>query len=120
MIMWVENYCPVCRGKLEEAILYYELGVSKILTRCPKINRPIKGINIRYHFESFKIDNNAPYFETFVLHPYIIESYINTSNIAKYDEQYLLHHLIETPYLNLPWYDPEKVLNKIKTIILFN
>ena len=120
--MWLKDYCPICSSKLEQTILYSELGVDKILTKCSKTDLPntVKELNIRCHFESFRIDDNIPYFEIFILAPYIIENYVDISNFAHYDDKYLLHHLIEVPYIELPWFDHEKVLNKIKTLILFN
>jgi hypothetical protein len=121
--MWLKEICPICGDKLVETAREYlsSLEDAKITTRCINIDLKTElNIRFRYHFENVRMSGQVPYFEMILVFPYVVESYVDLTNIAQFDEKCLLHHIMEiSEYLELPWYDLEKVRNKLKTIILF-
>lgn len=125
--MWKERTCPIC-GK-EMQIEYGADYEPVYMLRCPTqlelptgMVRPkfgIKGDFVKSHFES-QYEHDEPEYECYKLYPFIIQSYNNASNIYVLDQRLNRHFVAETPYLELPWNDLDKVIKKLKTYTVFS
>jgi len=115
--MWDKDYCPICKANLRYAH-FAEEGVYESHYYCPQ--PPILDIHSTaiYHFKSIRRDGR-PYYETLVFFPYEVESYEDVSSISRYDMKGS-HFIVELPYLDLPWDQPDKVLQKLKTYIVMS
>ena len=101
--------------------------VKKISSRCnvPYTIPCQNGITVKYHYQNVRVNENDPYFEEFVLFPYVIDVYPEHPGdiqitLSRFDDNYILRHITEMPFINFPWYDPDKVRNKLKTYLVFS
>lgn len=119
--------CPICDSPL------IEYGVSEVFGTCYAWNKTTYSkckrseLIIRegcYQLEShFKVEarDGVSYHETFVFYPFIVASYSDVSNIYIYGKSKDHKHFVaETPYLDLPWKNKEKVINKLKLYTVFS
>jgi hypothetical protein len=119
--------CPICDS------LLVQYGVSEVFGACFSWNKTTYSKCAQsvllmkrgcYELENhFKVEahDDIPYHETYILHPYIIESYSYISNIYIYEKNSGVKHFVaETPYLDLQWSNEEKTLKKLKLYTLFS
>jgi hypothetical protein len=126
--------CPICGEALLITLvesltdnLHPNKYVEKITSRCDvpyTIPHP-KGVSVKYHYHRAAINEEAPYYQEFVIYPYIVyKDFLPPSYEAmsfhKFDDNYILQFVMSLPSLDLPWQDPDKVRKKLKTLIVFS
>lgn len=118
--MWKSHLCPICGTQLEKVDTNYHV----YRFQCPQtFCIPDAGDSgftmIRSHYE-VNMKDDKPYHETMCLYPFIVDSYVDTSTISVYNGRFVPSFIIELPYLNLPWSDTEKTLEKLKLYVLMS
>jgi len=116
--VWKKDYCPICKAKLIktgwERSFTYQLSCSNTSQNIGKIP---------CHFY-LRFTHDKPYYENIILYPYLIESYIDNSNVYAYDTAGLLSRklLLDVPYINFDWdnMSTKEMAAKIKLYIAFS
>jgi len=123
--MWNKDTCPICDklltpyGTKENFSKVYS---KEVLYQCAtSVLTVVKGsFKLESHFKK-TVRDNKPWFEVFFIHPFMIESYYDVSNIYTYEkDRDGKHFIVETPYLNLPWKDKDAVIRKLKLYTVFS
>lgn len=125
--MWKEKTCPMCGKKME---IEYGADYEPVyMLRCPTplaipqhIPRPqfgIKGDTVKHHFET-EYTYEDPVFECTKVYPFMIQSYVDVSNIYVFDDRLNRHFVAEVPYMKLSWDDLDKMIKKLKTYMVFS
>ena len=119
--------CPICGEQLfeygsKECYSAHRAYNKETMSKCPQSELIIE--RGKYHLEPhFKVEarDGVSHYETFFIYPYVVQSYDDVSNIYIFlKDKYSKKFLMEVPYLDLPWNNKEKVLNKLKLYTLFS
>jgi hypothetical protein len=119
--------CPICNSILIEYGSKEVYGTcysynKETLSKCQNTELVIERglLQLESHFK-VEARDGVSYYETFYVYPFIIHSYDDVSNIYHYHKDRDNKKLIaEVPYLDLPWSNKEKVLQKLKLYTLFS
>lgn len=133
--MWNYRDCPLCGKELEvkdgdphDPIYLLRcstpLSVPSEITDSvdpafPLVSSSYHRDQLSSHFE-VEYQNHKPFHQKARIYPFIIESYEDVTNIYKYDDDLLHHFIVETPYLELPWDNQEKIIKKLLTYTIFS
>ena len=126
-MIWSGRTCRICHLKME---IEYGADYEPIyMLRCltppalpEHMARPkfgIKGNTFKSHFE-VQWENNEPVYECAKVYPFMIQSYKDVSNLYVFDARLNSRFIAETPYLELPWDDMDRLVTKLKTYTVFS
>jgi hypothetical protein len=127
-MIWELKVCPICDSALkvvngsEEENLY--------LMKCPTMmempeshTRLLKGLyaheNVSSHFE-LEFQAQKAFHQVVRVYPYCVKSYIDVANIYLYNFKMYAEFVTETPPIDFPWKDKEKIIKKLSTYTLFS
>lgn len=127
-MIWDNRDCPLCGREME--VVQGDPKDPLYLLRCPTaMDLPAGHLmllrasyaldTISSHFE-LEFQNHKPVYQTLRIYPYAVKSYSDVSNIYMYDGKMNLRFIIETPHLDLPWKDTDKIIKKLSTYTLFS
>lgn len=122
--MWEGKRCPVCNVEM----------IRRNIFGCDKdggssgghiISCPLLAKDRRPHYElHFKANESSAYYETGIVYPFLIESYIAAnSNIYKWNEAegvFSRKVILDVPYIQIPWGDLEAAKSKLKLYLLMS
>lgn len=112
--------CPIC---------------SKTLSKCGDVSRSCltqENIWLKandglfphpQHYTLTLVNDDVVFCERLIIYPFKIDSYAlpKVSNIYRYGCGWRYPHFVaEVPYLDLPWSDKAKILNKLKMYTVFS
>jgi hypothetical protein len=118
-----KDKCPICKNELTVHTVSAEDFYS--LCMLPYTMPTPNGRVVNYHYKSWALSNDPlPYQEEFHVYPYVVKilrkTFENSMAIHKYDKSNSLCYVVEIPIIDLPWDDPDKVRNKLQTIMVFS
>lgn len=128
-MIWQYKDCPLCGSEMK--VVQGDPNEPLYLMRCPtQLELPQKtyftlsegGLilnEIMTHFE-LEFQNHKPIYQVVRIYPFAIKSYDDVSNIYRYDARMNSRFIAETPYINLPWNDKEKIIKKLSTYTVFS
>lgn len=82
-------------------------------------NKAFAGENNMPHFE-VEYQNHKPSYQVVRVYPYCLKSYPDCTNIYLYDWDVYAKFVVEVPYFDIPWKDPEKLIKKLSTYTLLS
>ena len=127
-MIWQYKDCPMCGCELE--VVQGDPNDPLYLMRCPT-KQDIPDLHftlaqgglilneLMSHFD-LEFQNHKPIYQVVRIYPYSIKSYDDVSNIYRYDFKLNSSFIAETPYLDLPWDDKEKIIQKLSLYTLFS
>lgn len=112
--MWEGIQCPVCNSQMKRIDV-----INGYIICCPRT------INNESHYElHYRLDTTIPYYESGMVHPYLIESYLaGNSNVYKWNEAkgcFSRKVILDIPYIQIPWGNLEAARNKLKLYLLMS
>lgn len=114
MMMLDKTHCPICNAELAE----YQPN-KKECTIYDCIGLTEQGIELTQpHYRLRLSDGDLT--ERIIIYPYRIDSYQNETSDIYRCSGVGSHFIIETTYLDLPWHDKEKVIQKLKLYTLIS
>ncbi len=127
-MIWQYKDCPMCGCDLK--IIQGDPNDPLYLMRCPtKQDLPQMYFTLSQgglilnelmsHFE-IEVQNHKPVYQVVRVYPYSVKSYNDVSNIYMYDFKLNSRFVAETPYLDLPWNNKEKIIQKLSLYTLFS
>lgn len=127
-MIWDSKICPLCDREME--VVLGDIKDIIYLLRCPTpMDLPSKHLMllrdsyaldaILSHFE-IEFQNHKSVYQVLRMYPYVVKSYTDVSNIYMYDGKMNSRFVIETPYLDLPWKDTDKIIKKLSMYTLFS
>lgn len=127
-MIWQHQDCPICACELK--VVQGDPNDPLYLMRCPtKLEIPLTHFTLLQgglilnelasHFE-LEFQNRKPVYQVVRIYPYSVRSYNDVSNIYMYDHKMNSRFVAETPFIDLPWNDKEKIIKKLSTYTLFS
>jgi len=130
-MIWDKKICPICDSPLkvvngfDEEDLYLMMCPTSIAKDIPVAHSTnLASHQMTYsHFE-LEFQNHQPSYQTVRVYPYCVKSYVDVSNIYMYrmisELKMYAEFVVETPFIDLPWKDKEKIIAKLSTYTLFS